>query len=164
MGFEIKGKEQMVYRLHKALYGLKQAPKAWYSKIDKYFAAQGFKKSDNEYTLYKKAEENGNILLVCIYVDDIVCLSSSIQLVTEFKTDMMKQFEMSDLGMLTYFLGVEVIQDELGVFISQKKYTLDLLRQYNMHNCKAVPTPMCTSTKLQTIDGQEIPKLGNIDA
>ncbi|XP_039121444.1 uncharacterized protein LOC120258156 [Dioscorea cayenensis subsp. rotundata] len=64
-----------------------------------------------------------------------------------------KQFEISDLGNLSYFLRVEVSQDEKGVFISQKKYTLDLLRQYNMHNCRAAPTPMCTNTKLQIIDG-----------
>lgn len=76
MGFVIKGKEQIMYKLHKALYRLKQVRRAWYNKIDKYFAVQGFKKSDNEHTLYKKAEENGDILLVCVYVDDIVCLSS----------------------------------------------------------------------------------------
>lgn len=112
---------------------------------------QGFKKSVNEHTFYKNTEENGKVLLVCIYVDDIVCLSSLTDLITKFKFEM-KEFDMSDLGMLSYFLGIEVLQDEKGVFLTQRKYTLDLLRRFNMINCKASPTPMCINERFQCDD------------
>lgn len=153
VGFQIQGKEDMVYKLYKALYGLKQASLAWYSKIDSYFLLQGFKRSENEPTLYMKIEETGDIILVCIYVDDIVCLSSSVDLITKFKYQMKSDFEMTDLGLLTYFLGIEVTQDDNGVFISQRKYTQDLLKKYNMLSCKPSPTPMCTNEKFTRDNG-----------
>lgn len=67
-GFEVPGKEKMVYKLIKALYGLKQAPKAWYGRLDTWFQSQGFQRSQTEHTLYKKVEENGELLLACVYV------------------------------------------------------------------------------------------------
>lgn len=151
-GFEIEKKPKMVYKLKKALYRLKQAPRSWYSKIDAYFLQQGFQRSETEHTLYKRIENNGDILVVCIYVDDILCLSSSLDLVTQFKLEMQQNFDMTDLGLLSYFLGMEVMQDKHGVFVTQKRYAQELLKKFNMLQCKAAPTPMCTSDKLQAVD------------
>ena len=80
-----EGSEDKVCKLNKALYDLKQAPRAWYSKVDHYFLQHGFKRSDNESTLYKKMKESNDILLVCIYVNDIIYLGSSQSLLEEFK-------------------------------------------------------------------------------
>ena len=94
---------------------------------------RGFKRSQNEHTLYKKVLGDGSVLLVCLYVNDIVYLSSSQALIDEFKHDMQNTFGMTDLGMLNYFLGLEVTQSSDGILITQKKYTEDLLKQYGMH-------------------------------
>ena len=105
-GFVIQGSETKVYRLEKALYGLKQAPRAWYKRIDSYFLQNGFERSENEPTLYVKRHANGDFCIVCIYVDDMIYFGSSKILVAEFKLCMEKEFEMTDLGMLQYFLGL----------------------------------------------------------
>ena len=82
-------------------------------------------------------------------------MGSSSTLVEEFKSSMMSSFEMTDLGLLHYFLGLEILQDEAGVFIFQKKYAADLLKKFNMSNCKMVATPMNANQKLQQEDGAE---------
>ena len=102
------GHEQKVYRLKKALYGLKQAPRAWYSRIGSYFQSHGFSKCSSEATLYIKVNNQGKVLIVCIYVDDLIFTRNfSIEL---FKSTMKKEFEMTNLGLMKYFLGIEVSQ------------------------------------------------------
>lgn len=93
------------------------------------------------------------MLIVCIYVDDIVYTGSSDFLINEFKNSMMSEFDMSDLGLLHFFLGLHVVQTDDGIFVSQEKYAMDLLKKYNMQNCKAFSTPMNASEKLSLIDG-----------
>lgn len=154
-GFMITGNENKVYKLRKALYGLKQAPRAWYSKIDSFFQGSGFRRSDNEPTLYLKKQGTDEFLLVCLYVDDMIYIGSSKSLVNDFKSSMMRNFEMSNLGLLKYFLGLEVIQDKDGIFISQKKYAEDLLKKFQMMNCEVATTPMNINEKLQRADGTE---------
>lgn len=144
-----------MYRLRKALYGLKQAPRAWYKRINSYFLLNGFVRSENEPTLYMKKYEKGGFLVVCVYVDDMIYMGSSEALVAEFKSCMQKEFEMSDLGSLQYFLGFEVKQAKDGIFCSQRKYVRDLLLRFDMHNCKASTTPMNTNEKLVLKDGTE---------
>ncbi|KAD3068312.1 hypothetical protein E3N88_36192 [Mikania micrantha] len=154
-GFVIKGSEEKVYRLRKALYGLKQAPRAWYSKIDGYFIDHGFNRSISEPTLYVKEVPNQGIIFVCLYVNDIVCTSSDNSLISDFKETMKSQFEMSDMGLLKYFLGLEVTQMKTGVFICQAQYANKLLMKFKMERAKAEYTPMNTSEKLQVNDGAE---------
>ena len=120
-GFVISGEENKVYKLKKAFYGLKQAPRAWYKKIDNFFAESGFERSANEPTLYFKRQGESDFLVVCLYVDDIIYMGSSESLILEFKSYMMKTFEMTDLVLLHYFLGLEVKQAAYGIFISQQK-------------------------------------------
>ncbi|KAL9266033.1 Retrovirus-related Pol polyprotein from transposon TNT 1-94-like protein, partial [Drosera capensis] len=118
-GFVVQGKEEKVYKLKKVLYGLKQAPRAWYSHIDQYFLEKKFVKSKNEPTLYVKHGKNsGDILIVALYVDDLVFIGSNEKMIAEFKSDMMKRYEMNDLGVLHHFLGIEIHQVDDGVFMS----------------------------------------------
>ncbi|KAK9148869.1 hypothetical protein Scep_007626 [Stephania cephalantha] len=154
-GFE-KGNETKVYILRKALYGLKQAPRAWYSKIDGYLQKNGYTRSENEPTLYVKKEGKSDFIIICLYVDDIIYTSSSSSLLNKFKSQMMHEFEMSDMGLLHYFLGLEVSQVEDGVFLSQRKYANDLLNKFGMSNCKPAATPMNLNEKLQLQDGAEM--------
>jgi hypothetical protein len=94
--------------------------------------------------------EEGEILIVCLYVDDLIFTSNlSIDL---FKADMKKEFEMTDLGMMKYFLGIEVNQNENEIFISQSKYANDILKRFNMLKCKPAPTPTVIGLKLSKDD------------
>ena len=106
-----------VLRLKKALYGLKQPPRAWNERIDVYFKERGFEQCPYEYALYVKARENEKIV-VALYVDDLIFMGNSQRLIEEFKKDMMREFEMTDLGLMKYFLGIEVKQLKEGVFVS----------------------------------------------
>ena len=149
-GFEVKGQENKVYKLKKALYGLKQAPRAWYSRIDRYLLKDGFRRSNNEPTLYIKANQQGNILILCLYVDDMIYTGN--MLLDEFKEAMKCEFEMTDLGLMKYFLGIEVEQKHDGIFISQQKYATDVLKKFRMENCKPADTPIAFGTKLSKQD------------
>ena len=92
--YTIKGHEHKVLKMKKALYGLRQAPRAWYNRIDSYLMNNGFNRSSNESTLYNKTEQ-GKILMVCIYVDDMIYTNNL--MLEDFRTAMKKEFEMTDL-------------------------------------------------------------------
>ncbi|KAK1431533.1 hypothetical protein QVD17_07993 [Tagetes erecta] len=154
-GFVVAGKSDMVYKLHKALYGLKQAPRAWNSKIDSYFLNNGYVRSLNEPSLYVKRNDGGNVIYVCLYVDDIICTSSSLNLIKEFKNGMKQAFEMTDVGKLKFFLGLEVQQTAEGIFLSQEKYATALVAKFGVKNCKTEVTPMNYNEKLQLEDGAD---------
>lgn len=151
-GYVIEGKEEKVYRLRKALYGLKQAPRAWNSKIDHYFRSQGFEQSRNEPSLYVKKGAQ-DFLIVCLYVDDLIYVGTNPYMVKEFKEAMMKEYEMTDLGLMKYFLGIQVRQSKGEIFMSQEKYLDEVLRNFQMSNCKSISTPLATNEKLQLDDG-----------
>jgi hypothetical protein len=118
-GFKVEGREDKIYLLRKALYGRKQALRAWYSRIDEYLQGLGFVKSPSEATLYVK-EACGNLLTDSLYVDDMLVPGSNEILVKEFKAEILKVFEMTDLRLMSYFLDMDVNQDCDGVFICQK--------------------------------------------
>jgi hypothetical protein len=150
-GFIVEGKEDKVYRLKKALYGLKQAPRAWYSRIDKYLHDHGFVKCSSESAVYKKVI-GSDFIILCLYVDDLIFMGTSISLVKEFKEEMKSEFEMSDLGEMQYFLGMQIRQTTEGISICQTKYVEDMLRRFNMQNCKVVSTPLVVGRKLMKED------------
>eukprot|EP00253_Pinus_taeda_P025882 PITA_25882 len=106
LGYEKKGQDHKVWRLKKALYGLKQAPRVWYSRIDSYLQENGFEKCEGEPTLYIK-EKDGKILIVVLYVDDVIFTCNDDYLIENFKIVMKEEFEMTDMGLLRYFLGME---------------------------------------------------------
>jgi hypothetical protein len=136
--------------LKKALYGLKQAPRAWYSRIDYYLTQNGFQRSENETTLYIKANHQGNMLIVFLYVDDLIFIGDFG--IEEFNSVMKDEFKMNDLGLMKYFLGIGVRQSKIGIFISQSKYAHEILKRFNMMNSKATPTPVITRLKLSKED------------
>lgn len=146
-GFEVEAESNKVYKLKKALYGLKQAPRAWYSRIEGYFAKEGFEKCYCEHTLFVK-KERGDVLVVSVYVDDLIYTGSSMEMIEEFKKSMMEEFSMTDLGKMKYFLGVEVIQDEKGIFINQRKYAAEIIKKYGMDESNSVKNPIVPGQKL----------------
>jgi hypothetical protein len=139
-GFETFDKESHVCRLKRALYGLKQAPCAWYTQIDSYFTGLGFTKSEADANLYQIVVE-GKILIIVLYVDDLI-LTGDEQLICSCKEDLAKEFEMKDLGLLHYFLGLEIWQRDGEIFVSQGKYTREILGKFHMEGCKPMDTPL----------------------
>ncbi|WVZ14421.1 hypothetical protein V8G54_011987 [Vigna mungo] len=141
-GFVKIGEEEKVYKLKKALYGLKQAPRTWCSKIEGYFLKEGFEKCDFEHALFLKSEEGGKSLIVSLYVDDLVFTGNCGKMMVHFKESMKNEFDMSDLGKLRYFLGVEVLQCSEGIYISQRKFAREVIERFGMGSCNFVRNPM----------------------
>jgi hypothetical protein len=146
-GFVKKGQEGKVLKLHKALYGLRQAPRAWNSKLDAELHNLGFRKCKSEYGLYTRAREKQR-LIVGVYVDDLIIVGESIQEVSLFKSEMKHVFRMSDLGALSYYLGIEVRQDPQGIWLCQSSYAMKLLERTGMKNCNSCAVPMEAKMKL----------------
>ncbi|KAK8916713.1 hypothetical protein KSP39_PZI022778 [Platanthera zijinensis] len=147
-GFKKKGEEEKVYKLNKALYGLKQAPRAWNQKIDTYLTTNGYNRSQNDPALYIKRFTPSHFLILCLYVDDLIFIGSTQEIVKEFKQTMKKEYEMSDLGLMKFFLGFQINQKPRRIFINQKSYIEKVLEKYGMKECKPAQTPMATGTKL----------------
>ncbi|KAG8481669.1 hypothetical protein CXB51_026598 [Gossypium anomalum] len=154
-GFVVSGKEQMVYKLKKALYGLKQAPRAWYTRIDSYLLSLGFERSISEPTLYVKKKQAETQLIVSLYVDDLLVTGGDRNMLADFKAKMKDTFEMSDLGQMIYFLGMEVQQTHSGIFLGQKTFAAKILSKFSMENCKPTSTPMAVGAKLSGQEGYE---------
>ncbi|GAA0168672.1 transmembrane signal receptor [Lithospermum erythrorhizon] len=154
-GYVEKGQEDKVYRLNKALYGLKQAPRAWNTRIDEYFHKNGFVKSPYEHSLYAKKNESRDIMFICLYVDDMVYTGNNPDMFNDFKEVMTKEFEMTDIGEMSYFLAVEVKQAKDGIFMSQRKYAKQILSKFRMKDCKPISTLTKICMKLRVNSNKE---------
>jgi len=147
-GYEKKGEEYKVYKLKKALYGLKQAPRAWYSRIEAYFIKEGFERCNCEHTLFIKRGDGGKILIVSLYVDDLIFTGNNESMFVKFKNSMKLEFDMTDLGKMKYFLGVEIFQNPEGIYISQRKYAKDILERFRMEKSTSVKNPIVPGVRL----------------
>jgi hypothetical protein len=148
-GFESVEFTHKVYRLRKALYGLKQAPRALYGHLRGFLFSKGFEMGKVDKTLFLLRQVN-DILIVQVYVDDIVFGASSHSLVARFAEDMRKEFEMSMMGELQFFLGLQIKQAKEGTIVHQAKYMKDILKKFKMDDSKPLSTPMSTTTALDT--------------
>nr|GFA89669.1 retrovirus-related Pol polyprotein from transposon TNT 1-94 [Tanacetum cinerariifolium] len=147
-GFVSKHCPDHVYALDKALYGLKQAPRAWYDVLSQFLIDSGFQKGSIDTTLFIK-KKGKNIMLIQIYVDDVIFGSTNPKYCTKFSDLMVKRFEMSMMGEMKFFLGLQVNQFSNGIFINQSKYILDILKRFEMKNYDIVLTPMVEQAKLK---------------
>jgi hypothetical protein len=145
-GFEVEDMRSHVYRLKKALYGLKQAHRAWYGHIDSFLMSLGFTKSKADSNLYFKTMNNEPVILL-LYVDDLF-LTGEEKLIAECKRRLASEFEMKDLGRMHYFLGLEVWQSPERSFLNQGNYTVEILKRFDMLECKPMNTPMEVKLKL----------------
>jgi hypothetical protein len=141
-----------VYKLSKALYGLKQAPRAWYECLRDFLISNAFKVGKVDPTLFTKTCD-GDLFVCQIYVDDIIFGSTNQKSCEKFSRVMTQKFEMSMMGELTYFLGFQVKQLKDGTFISQTKYTQDLIKRFGMKDAKPAKTPMGTDGHLDLNKG-----------
>ncbi|GJS80291.1 retrovirus-related pol polyprotein from transposon TNT 1-94 [Tanacetum coccineum] len=146
-GFVDPDRPHHVYRLKKALYGLKQAPRAWYDTLSKFLLAQGFSKGVVDPTLFIR-KTGKHILHVQIYVDDIIFASTDPKDCDRFSNEMSSKFQMSMMGQISFFLGLQISQNPRGIFINQSKYANEILKKFDLHKSDPVDTPMVERTKL----------------
>ena len=140
-GFLIEGREEWVLRLKKALYGLKQAPRAWYFKLHQCLLSLGFTKSRHEQAVYLKSSSDHK-LIVGVYVDDLIVTGTRTEDVKIFKARMAEKFEMSDLGSLSLYLGIEVYQRFDSIYLSQAAYARHILESQGLQDCHSTQTPL----------------------
>lgn len=136
-----------VCRLQKSLYGLKQAPRCWFAKLSTALKDYGFKQSQSDYSLFTY-DTNGVQLQVLVYVDDLIITGSSAKSMIEFKGYLSSCFHMKDLGPLKYFLGIEVARNSTGIYLCQRKYTLDIITETGLLGAKPATFPLETNHKL----------------
>jgi len=143
-GFEDHLYPKHVYKLKKALYGLKQMPRQWYERLSNFMLSHNYERGKIEKTLFIK-KSNFVVIMVQIYVDDIIFGSTNDKLCEEFVTVMQGEFEMSMMGEHSFFLGLHVKQSKKDIFLNQSKYWKDILKRFEMENCKEVSTQMPTN-------------------
>ncbi|GJV49193.1 putative ribonuclease H-like domain-containing protein [Tanacetum coccineum] len=145
----------------KALYGLHQAPRAWYATLSTFLEKHGYKRGTDDKTLFIKRDKK-DIMLVQVYVDDIIFGSTKKSWCDEFEALMKSRFQMSSMGELTFFLGLQVKQNKAGIFISQDKYVAEILKKFDLVNVKTALTPMETKVALtkdeEAVDVDVTPK------
>ncbi|GKA20865.1 retrovirus-related pol polyprotein from transposon TNT 1-94, partial [Tanacetum coccineum] len=146
-GFIDFEKPDHVYKLKKALYGLKQAPKAWYDRLKAFLIKHEYKMGMVDNTLFTK-KKSSNLIIVQIYVDDIIFGSTCQDMCDEFAKIMHDEFEMSMMGELNFFLGLQIKQMEDGIFFNQSKYIKEMLKKFGLEDSKPMKTPMSSDTKL----------------
>ncbi|GLU08142.1 hypothetical protein SLE2022_250670 [Rubroshorea leprosula] len=144
-----------VCRLRRALYGLKQSPRAWYAKFSATVSEFGFTSSPHDTALFIRKTARGMVLLL-LYVDDMISTGDDVAGVEELKQSLSQKFEMKDLGVLSYFLGLEVTSSDDGYLLSQVKYASDLVSKAELNDGKSVSTPLEPNVKLTPMDGSPL--------
>ncbi|KAJ4754029.1 Retroelement pol polyprotein-like [Rhynchospora pubera] len=144
-----------VCRLRKSIYGLRQAPRMWFYKLTSTLETYGFVQSKADYSLftYRKGKA---FLAILIYVDDLVIAGNDSEVICDFKKYMSTMFHMKDLGTLKYFLGIEIARGTDGVFLSQRKYALDLLAECGLLAAKPSCTPIEQNHRLAECQSEKL--------
>ncbi|GKB98738.1 putative ribonuclease H-like domain-containing protein, partial [Tanacetum coccineum] len=146
-GFVDPDHPKKVYKVVKALYGLHQAPRAWYATLSTFLEKHGYRRGTIDKTLFIKKDKK-DIMLVQVYVDDIIFGSTRKSWCDEFEALMKGRFQMSSMGELIFFLGLQVKQKTYGIFISQDKYVADMLQKFDLASVKTAITPIKTKMAL----------------
>ncbi|KAL3361573.1 hypothetical protein AABB24_014440 [Solanum stoloniferum] len=142
----------LVCRLKKSLYGLKHASRQWYDKLAQVLCSRGYSHSESDYSLFYR-KIGSSLVFVAVYVDDIVLIGTDVEEITSLKGYLHDKFKIKDLGRLQYFLGLEISYKDCGVLISQRKFTLDLLKEFECSSYTLVTSPLESTVKLKASEG-----------
>lgn len=137
----------MVCKLNKSLYGINQASRQCFARLTSELLHMGFKKSNQDYSLFIKADHT-SLTLVAVYVDNIIVTGNNVTEITALKTHLHATFSIKDLGQLGFFLGIEVTPLPNGIALTQNKFTQELLHSCDVQTLKNVVTPLPINTKL----------------
>ncbi|KAJ1695814.1 hypothetical protein LUZ63_012512 [Rhynchospora breviuscula] len=144
-----------VCRLQKSIYGLRQAPRMWFAKLTAALETYGFVQSKADYSLFT-CHKGDAFIAILIYVDDLVVAGNNSDAIHDFKQYMSEVFHMKDLGALKYFLGIEIARGPTGLFLSQRKYALDMLAECGLLGAKPAMTPLEQNHKLAESIGEKV--------
>ncbi|XP_070037275.1 uncharacterized protein [Nicotiana tomentosiformis] len=147
----------LVCKLQKSLYGLRQASRHWYAKLSQALCSRGYTHSLNDYSLFVKKTKT-SIVFIAVYVDDIILSGDDLFEISTLKSFLDAQFKIIDLGLLNYFLGIEVFYHKSGVVLHQKKFITDLLAEYHYSDVSEVVSPLDNSYKLHSGLGDLLPQ------
>ena len=146
-GYTASSKAKIACKLQRALYGLKQSPRAWFGRFSSAMRKYGFQQSNSDHTLFLK-HRLGKVTALIVYVDDMIITGDDAEEISRLQEQLSTEFEMKNLGGLKYFLGIEVARSRQGIFLSQRKYVLDLLSEVGLLECKPADTPIVPNHKL----------------
>eukprot|EP00261_Vitis_vinifera_P033501 XP_019074744.1 PREDICTED: uncharacterized protein LOC100253049 isoform X2 [Vitis vinifera] len=147
LGLRRQGEENLVCRLHKSLYGLKQASRQWFAKFSEAIQSAGYAQSRADYSLFTR-KQGKSFTALLIYVDDILITGNDPVSIATTKNFLHSHFHLKDLGDLKYFLGIEVSASKNGIFISQRKYALEIIEDAGLLGAAPIDTPMERGLKL----------------
>jgi hypothetical protein len=140
-------KEGLVCKLHRTLYSLRQSPRMWSQRIDSYLCSLGMTRSNNNYNLYHLEEGDNKIILV-VYVDDLFLIGGNESRISWLKQQLHRKFNMTNLGQVKKYLGVEFTQLSNRIFLSQHQYALDMLKEFGMLDCRFEHIPLASGLQL----------------
>ena len=157
-GFVVQGQENKVCKLVKSLYGLKQAPKQWHEKFDHTMLSHGFKINECDKCVYIKTYAN-SCVFVCLYVDDMLIMETSKDVIMSTKKLLRSIFDMKDLGLADVILGIQIKRNNEGYILTQSHYVEKILNKYDQSNCKVAVTPFDANCKLKKNTGDAVSQL-----
>jgi hypothetical protein len=143
----VQNDSNLVCHLKKSLYGLKQAPRAWYAKMDNFLLDTGFSRCHSDPNVYTK-KVGIHLIILVLYVDDLILTGSDPKLLTHVKSNLKNKFEMTDLGYLHYFLGLQVLQTKEEFFFPSLSMLVTFFRHFHMDDSKPTPSPFQSGVKL----------------
>ncbi|GMI95461.1 cysteine-rich RLK (RECEPTOR-like protein kinase) 8 [Hibiscus trionum] len=157
-GYEQGDKSRFVCKLNKAIYGLKQAPRAWFETLKAHLLSLGFVMTRSDSSLFVRHSVD-EVMYLLVYVDDIILTGNNLSSIQVVIDEMNRVFSLKDLGVLSYFLGIEITYVANGFVLSQQKYIRDLLHRCGMESANGLPTPMISNCHLSLNDGSPIPNV-----
>ena len=151
-GFEVKGKENLVYKLKKSLYGLKQAPRQWYKKFDSFMMSHGYNRTTSDHYVFTKKFFDDDFIILILYVDDMLIIGHDSSKIDKSKRDLNKSFAMKDLGSTKQKLGMKISHDRKNrkLWLSQESYIEKVLERFNMSKAKVVCSLLADHLKLSS--------------
>ncbi|KAJ9703116.1 hypothetical protein PVL29_004756 [Vitis rotundifolia] len=152
-GYTRLTKTKIVCKLERALYGLKQSPQAWFGQFSSVMRKYGYCQSNSDHTLFLKHRQS-KVTALIVYVDDMIITGDDAEEISRLQEQLSIKFEMKNLGGLKYFLGIEVARSKKGIFISQRKYVLNLLMKVGLLKCKPVDMPIVQNHRLGEYSNQ----------
>ena len=161
--FVAQGESGLVCKLRRSLYGLKQSPRVWFSRFSSVVQEFDMIRSAVDHSVFYHHSSTGKCIYLIVYVDDIVIIDTDQDGIQKLKQHLFSHFQTKDLGKLKYFLGIEVAQSNFGVVISQRKYTLNILTDTGMLDCKPVDTLLDPMSNLYQVRGSFYEIQGDID-